>query len=198
MSYYFTSDPNKTINRKKINFRFSGVLRTFISDDGVFSKSTLDYGSRVLLETLLKEDIEGDIVDMGCGLGYIGVLLKEYKPEISLTMVDVNETAVILAKENSELYHQKNRVICSNGFENITENFDVIVSNPPIRVGKKVMYKIFADGYSHLKKNGIMYLVIKRKQGAESAIKYLQSINFVVEVINKEGGYWIIKASKKG
>ena len=60
------------------------------------------------------------------------------------------------------------------------------------------MYKIFADGYSHLKKNGIMYLVIKRKQGAESAIKYLQSINFVVEVINKEGGYWIIKASKKG
>ncbi|MGI6607931.1 MAG: class I SAM-dependent methyltransferase [Erysipelotrichaceae bacterium] len=197
MSYYFTNDSNKTINRKKISFRFSGVLRTFISDDGVFSKSTLDFGSRVLLETLLKENINGRVVDMGCGLGYIGILLKEYKPEISLTMADVNETAVALAKENSLLYHQNNEVFCSDGFDNIEGIFDVIVTNPPIRTGKKVIYKVFADGYQHLKEKGIMYLVIKRKQGAESAVRYLQSINFLVEIINKESGYWVIKASKK-
>jgi 16S rRNA (guanine1207-N2)-methyltransferase len=196
MNYYFTNDPNKTPNRKKIDFRFSGILRSFISDDGVFSKSTLDYGSRVLLQTLIKEDIKGRVADMGCGLGYIGILLKEYKPEIELTMIDVNETAVTLAKENSSLYHQNNEVICSDGFENVATSFDVIVSNPPIRAGKKVIYKIFTDGYDHLNENGIMYLVIRKKQGAESAIKYLQSINFTVEVINKESGYWIIKASK--
>ncbi len=196
MSYYFTNETNKTSNRKKIDFRFSGVLRTFISDDGVFSKSTLDFGSRVLLETLLDENIEGHVVDMGCGLGYIGILLKEYKPNITLTMVDVNQTAVELAKKNSALYHQKNEVICSDGFENITKSFDVIVCNPPIRAGKKVIYKIFSAGYDHLNEGGIMYLVIKRKQGAESAIRYLESINFTVEVINKEGGYWVIKASK--
>ncbi len=196
MSYYFTNEPNKTPNRKKIDFRFSGILRSFISDDGVFSKSTLDFGSRVLLETLLTEDIKGKVLDLGCGIGCIGILLKQYKPEITLTMVDINETAVDLAKENSALYHQDNEVICSNGFEEINETFDVIVSNPPIRTGKKVIYKMFSDGYSHLKESGMMYLVIKRKQGAESAIKYLQSINFKVEVINKEGGYWIIKATK--
>ncbi len=197
MSYYFTNETDKTSNRKKIDFRFSGVLRTFISDDGVFSKSTLDFGSRVLLETLLDEDIEGHVVDMGCGPGYIGILLKEYKPDITLTMVDVNLTAVELAKENSSLYRQKNEVICSDGFENITKSFDVIVCNPPIRAGKKVIYKIFSAGYDHLNEGGIMYLVIKRKQGAESAIRYLESINFTVEVINKAGGYWVIKASKR-
>ncbi|MGI6509994.1 MAG: class I SAM-dependent methyltransferase [Erysipelotrichaceae bacterium] len=197
MSYYFTNETDKTSNRKKIDFRFSGVLRTFISDDGVFSKSTLDFGSRVLLETLLDEGIEGHVVDMGCGLGYIGILLKEYKPDITLTMVDVNLTAVELAKENSALYRQKNEVICSDGFENITKSFDVIVCNPPIRAGKKVIYKIFSAGYDHLNEGGIMYLVIKRKQGAESAIRYLESINFTVEVINKAGGYWVIKASKR-
>ncbi len=198
MSYYFTNETNKTSNRKKIDFRFSGVLRTFISDDGVFSKDTLDFGSRVLLKTLIEEKIKGDVVDMGCGLGYIGILLKEYKPEISLTMVDINQTAVALAQENSAMYHQNNKVLCSDGFEDISDNFDVVISNPPIRAGKKVIYKIFADGYDHLKENGIMYLVIKRKQGAESTIRYLQSINFTVEVINRESGYWIIKASKNG
>lgn len=99
---------------------------------------------------------------MGCGLGYIGILLKEYKPEIELTMIDVNETAVTLAKENSSLYHQNNEVICSDGFENVATSFDVIVSNPPIRAGKKVIYKIFTDGYDHLNENGIMYLVIRK------------------------------------
>ena len=197
MSYYFTNDPNKTTNRKKIDFRFSGVLRTFISDDGVFSKSTLDFGSRVLLETLIEENLKGRVVDMGCGLGYIGILLKEYKPEILLTIVDINETAVALAKENSALYRQNNVVICSNGFESVDDNFDVIVSNPPIRTGKKIIYKMFSDGYDHLNEGGIMYLVIKRKQGAESAIRYLQSIKFTAEVISKKGGYWVIKASKQ-
>ena len=81
-------------------------METFISDDGVFSKDTLDFGSRVLLECLVPRTLEGELLDLGCGIGYIGILLKKYHPELKVSMVDINETAVQLAKENSRLYGQ--------------------------------------------------------------------------------------------
>ena len=84
MNHYFTSDPSRKPNRKSIDFRFLGISETFISDDGVFSKDTLDFGSRVLLETVVGRDLRGDILDLGCGLGYMGVLLKKHHPELNV------------------------------------------------------------------------------------------------------------------
>lgn len=196
MSYYFTNDPQLERNRKKINFRFLGVEEYFISDNGVFSKETLDYGSRVLLESVYKEKISGKILDLGCGIGVIGILLKKYNPNLSLTMVDINETAVELAKENSKLYNQNNIVIVSDGLSNVEDLFDIIVSNPPIRIGKQKMYSLLLQAGDSLKKNGLMYLVIRKQQGAQSAINYLRSNNYSTEIINKEKGYWIIKVKK--
>lgn len=196
MSYYFTNDPQLERNRKKICFRFLGVEEHFVSDNGVFSKDTLDYGSRVLLESVYKEKISGKILDLGCGIGVIGILLKKYNPNLSLTMVDINETAVELAKQNSQLYNQNNIVIVSDGLSNIEDMFDIIISNPPIRIGKQKMYSLLLQAGDSLKKNGLMYLVIRKQQGAQSAIKFLLDNNYNAEVINKEKGYWIIKVKK--
>ncbi len=112
MSYYFTNDPQLEMNRKNISFRFFGVIENFISDNGVFSKETLDYGSRALLETITKLDITGKVLDMGCGIGVIGILLKKYKSDIDLTLIDVNERAVELTKINSQNYKQDNKLSC--------------------------------------------------------------------------------------
>ena len=191
MSYYFTNEPGKKPNRKKISFRFLGNLETFVSDDGVFSKSTLDFGSRVLLETIINIPLNGKLLDLGCGLGYMGIMLKKYQPLLNVTMSDVNETATALAKENSELYHQDNTVVISDGFENIKEMFDCIICNPPIRTGKNNIYRLLTDAINHLNENGVMYIVIRKQQGAASAINYLNSIA-ETEVINKKNGYWII------
>lgn len=192
MEHYFTNNPQRKENRKEISFRFLTHKETFVSDDGVFSKDSLDFGSRLLLETLMEEDVSGSLLDLGCGIGYIGILLKKYFPAISLTMSDVNEKAVSLAEENSRLYRQNNRTVVSDGFVSIDDSFDIIVSNPPIRTGKKVIYELFAQSLRHLKPSGRLYLVIRQKQGAESALRYLQTLNPSAQVIEKKNGYWII------
>ena len=192
MEHYFTNNPQKKENRKEISFRFLAHLETFVSDDGVFSKDSLDFGSRLLLETLMNEEVSGSLLDLGCGIGYIGIMLKKYFPVIELTMSDVNETAAALAEENSRRYQQTNRVLVSDGFAGITDHFDIIVSNPPIRTGKKVIYELFAHSLEHLKPSGRLYLVIRQKQGAESALRYLRTLNPNAQVIEKKNGYWII------
>ncbi len=196
MSYYFTNNTGKEPNRKKITFRFLANLETFISDDGVFSKDTLDFGSRALLETIIEEPLRGSLLDLGCGIGYIGVLLKKYHPDLNVTMADINETAVRLAQENSRLYGQKNRVLVSDGFANIDDRFDVIVTNPPIRTGKANIYRLFSESMAHLNEEGIMYIVIRKRQGAESAMKYLETLG-KAEIVDKVKGYWIISVRKR-
>ncbi len=194
MSYYFTNDPQLEMNRKNISFRFFGVIENFISDNGVFSKETLDYGSRALLETITKIDITGKVLDMGCGIGVIGILLKKYKSDIDLTMIDVNERAVELTKINSQNYKQDNKVVLSDGFTALNDKFDCIVSNPPIRIGKEKLYSLFVQAYEHLSESGTMYLVIRKQQGAKSAMNYLTELGLKVELLNKDKGYWIISA----
>lgn len=197
MDHYYTAKEDKRENRRKISFYFLDDRIEMMSDDNVFSKDDLDFGSRVLIETVLKENIKGKVLDLGCGIGNIGILLKKYgSNDIELTMSDVNVIACNLSKENSRLHRQDNEVIESDGFENIAGQFDCIVSNPPIRTGKKVIYKMFEDAYAHITENGSLYLVIRKQQGAESAVKYLETIDFRVSVINKEKGYWIIKGEK--
>ena len=195
MSYYFTSDPGKKPNLKQISFRFLAQEETFISDDGVFSKSTLDYGSRVLLETIVRDNLQGCLLDLGCGLGYIGILLKKYHPSLNVTMIDINERAVMLAQRNSELFGQNNTVLQGDGV--VTDKlFDYVVTNPPIRTGKKNVYRLLSEGVEHLKDNGCMYVVMRKQQGAESAVRFLSGIS-CAEVVNRESGYWIIRACKQ-
>ncbi|MBR2826451.1 MAG: class I SAM-dependent methyltransferase [Erysipelotrichaceae bacterium] len=191
MNHYFTSDPSRKPNRKSIDFRFLGISETFISDDGVFSKDTLDFGSRVLLETVIGRDLRGDLLDLGCGLGYMGVLLKKHHPELNVTMIDINETAVELAEENSRLYHQENRCICNDGLNGITDRFDAIVFNPPIRTGKDNVYRMLDQALEHLNEGGCLYIVMRRQQGAESAVRHLQE-HAKPEVLEKKKGYWVV------
>ena len=195
--HYFTNSPQSEENRKNISFRFLALEETFVSDDGVFSKNTLDYGSRVLLETLLKQSVGGRVLDLGCGIGCIGILLKKSFPAISLTMSDINERAVALAKENSARYHQDNRVVVSDGFAYLTDEFDMVVTNPPIRTGKKVIYELFHQAHDHLAATGKLVLVMRRDQGAESAIRYLNTLFSEVKVLEKAKGYWVICASRR-
>ena len=196
MSYYFTNDPGKKPNRKIITFRFLGTEEAFVSDDGVFSKDTLDFGSRVLLETVTDLGLHGKVLDLGCGLGYIGILLKKYQPHLDLTMADVNETAAELAQENSVRYHQENRVLVSDGFEKMDDEFDFIVCNPPIRTGKQNVYRLLTDSLNHLRSEGKLFIVMRRQQGAESAVNYLNTIA-AATVIRREKGYWIIRAENR-
>lgn len=194
--HYFTDNRNLTSNRREFSFRFSGYLYTFISDDGVFSKNYIDYGSLALLEAAMKEDIQGNVLDFGCGYGAIGVVLQNKFTNCKVISSDINNRAVELASLNYQKNGMDNQAVVSDGFENINQTFDWVFLNPPIRTGKANIYHMFEESYDHLNESGKLMIVIQKKQGALSAIKKLETLFSTVEIVEKDRGYWIIKSVK--
>jgi len=193
--HYYTNDNDMLAsNRKSIRFLIRGNLYEMETDIGVFSKAGLDFGTRVLLETIsLHSDL--DVLDMGCGYGPIGIVVaKEFSSKV--TMADVNDRAVVLAQDNAKKNKVCLTVVQSDGFANVSGVFDVILMNPPIRTGKKVIYGLFAAAMDHLKIGGRLILVINKNQGAESALDFLRTLTEKVGVLGKKSGYYVISSQK--
>lgn len=169
---------------------------TFTTDNGVFSKTGIDYGSEVLLKEVCKQGIHGAVLDMGCGYGTIGVVLKKLNPSCSVVSVDVNPRAVELTGINGQQNGAQLTAFVSDGFESVHSQFDFVITNPPIRAGKKVIYKMFEDAYTHLNDGGEIFAVIRKKQGAESAVKKFEEIFSNCEVLARDKGYWILRSKK--
>ena len=197
MSHYFTNDKNLKENRKEISFRFFGVSYTLITDAGVFSKNELDYGTYLLLQNVCSNNISGKVLDLGCGYGPVGIVIKSVFDDVEVTMLDINERAVNLALENVNKYKMNNRVLCSNSYNQVqNERFNHIVLNPPIRAGKKVIYAMFEDALRYLEDNGCLWIVMRKSHGAMSAIAKITEIFGNCETIGKEKGFFVLKAVK--
>lgn len=197
MPQYFDNNDKLVSNKREIFVSLEGKSYSFITDNGVFSKSEVDYGSLALLKVLFKENITGEILDIGCGYGPIGIILSKKFSDGMYTLIDVNQRACALARENASRLKANNvRVIESNIFENVDGLFDVIISNPPIRAGKKVIYSIFEQSYQHLKQNGALYIVIRKSLGAESAQRFIKTVFNNCELLKRDKGFYIYRASK--
>ncbi|MFW7433341.1 class I SAM-dependent methyltransferase [Vagococcus carniphilus] len=197
-NHYYTNQPEVAHDRKKWTFPLRGKNFTFITDSNVFSKGTVDFGSRVLIDAFDDTNLpEGDILDVGCGYGPIGLSLA-HSTGRHVEMVDVNERAVELAKENADLNGIKHVTIYpSNIYEKVERtDFAAVVSNPPIRAGKSVVHGIIEESYDKLVKSGTLTIVIQKKQGAPSAKKKMEEIFGNAEVVTKEKGYFIIVSEK--
>ncbi|MCM3598888.1 class I SAM-dependent methyltransferase [Metabacillus idriensis] len=198
-NHYYSSQPEAESNRKSWTFTLRGNSFHFQSDRGVFSKNEVDFGSRLLIETFTLPDQKGDLLDVGCGYGPIGIsLAKEFK-DLTVDMIDVNERAVELAKVNAEANGVKNvRIIASNLFENVdpSKKYAAVLTNPPIRAGKKVVHEIFEKSFESLLPGGELWVVIQKKQGAPSAIAKLDEMFKEVVTVKKDKGYFIIRAEK--
>ncbi|WP_066249378.1 class I SAM-dependent methyltransferase [Neobacillus drentensis] len=170
----------------------------FKTDNGVFSKREVDFGSRLLIESFELPNAEGLLLDVGCGYGPIGLSLAKYYQDRMIHMVDVNERAISLAKENAELNRIENvKIYESDRLLNVKENtFAAILTNPPIRAGKKTVHDIFEQSFEHLTSQGELWVVIQKKQGAPSAIEKLNNLFNHVETIDKSKGYFVIRAQK--
>ena len=195
MGQYFTNE-KLVSNIKKVNCIVRGQKFTFNTDNGVFSKDGLDFGSRLLLESIPLEEVGGKILDLGCGYGAIGIVLERLAGCLA-DMVDVNLRALHLAKMNAEVNGCKNtNIFESNVYSNITGKYNSIITNPPIRAGKSVVYDMLLGANDYLEEDGHLFLVIRKQQGAKSLIRDL-SLKYVVDVLKKEKGYFILKCSKK-
>lgn len=195
MSHYYDFDKDLKSNKRSVYMYLNDIKLSFTTDVGVFSNSEIDYGSFTFLKALLKEEKVESLLDVGCGYGVLGITLKYFDKCDYVDMVDINERAVLLTKENIEYYKFSNsNCFVSNGFESINRKYDRIVINPPIRAGKEVIYKMFDDSVNHLNENGALYIVIKKSLGAPSAMKKLSTIYKNVEIFKKDKGYYIIKS----
>ena len=190
MGHYFVNDDNLKSEIREFKINFLNQDFVFKTDNGVFSKGELDYGTYLLLTTVLNLDIKGKVLDLGCGYGAIGVVISKLK-NTKVTMVDVNKRAVHLSKMNVSDNKCECLVINSDGYLNVSDKFDYIITNPPIRVGKTKLYELMIDSKNYLNENGVIYLVIRKEQGAKSFIKDMSEY-YNVNVLGKSKGFYII------
>ena len=195
MGQYFTNQKLKS-NIKKINCLVRRKKFEFYTDNGVFSKDGLDFGSRLLLDFIPLEEVGGKVLDLGCGYGIIGIIINKISGA-SVHMVDVNLRALHLADMNIELNKCENVYAYeSNCYESIDEKFNSIITNPPIRAGKKIVYEMIMGAKDYLEKDGKLFLVIRKQQGAKSMIRDLGEI-YDVSVLVKKSGYYVLKCCIK-
>ncbi len=196
MSHYYSKNNNELVSEEKdIFFKIKEKSFHFKTDHGVFSKSGLDFGSRLLLETIIEID-KASVLDLGCGYGVIGIIYKIFNPKSFVCMTDINIRASELSKKNATINKVHVNILNGDGFENVNHQFEMILTNPPIRTGKTNIYNFFEESRKYLTDLGALYFVMHKKHGVASAITKCKTIYSDVTVINKKSGYNIVRCIK--
>ena len=192
---YFAENPDVEHDIHKLKVQLLGQNMTFLTDAGVFSKKMIDYGSQTLLKCLDFHKQES-VLDVGCGYGTLGLTLVKAK-EVKATLVDINQRALDLARQNAERNQVLATIFQSNVYQNVEGKFHHIISNPPIRAGKQVVHEVIAGGYTRLLDDGDLTIVIQKKQGAPSAKAKMEEVFGNCEILKKDKGYYILRSRKE-
>lgn len=202
MQHYFSENPTIKSHRKKIHLEFLNKNFSFTTDNGIFSKNNIDIGTQILLKEVIRHigstTESFSVLDIGCGYGVVATIIKTFYPKSVITLSDVNTRALELAKINLEenMINSDYEILKSDLFENIHKKFDIIISNPPIRAGKKLIFKLYNKSYDHLNENGKFFCVIMTKHGAKSTEKELKNIFKSVTCLQISEGYRVYMGSK--
>lgn len=196
MKHYFTDNTDLKSEQSQFIFRFHKYDLLFTSDNGVFSKSMIDYGSRVLLDNI-EITIEKTLLDVGCGYGTFGICLNKVYSHLNVDMVDVNDRALELAKLNAKNNNIHANIYKSFIYENVQGSYDVIVTNPPVRAGKEVVTTILQESIEHLNENGSLWVILQKKQGAPSTKKKMEEVFGNCEIVKRDKGYYLLHSVKR-
>lgn len=193
MEHYFTNNENLKSEFRNLNYKFGPTPFVFLSDNGVFSKLKIDYGSKALVETYLSQEKDKlKVLDVGCGYGFLGIVIAKITSS-EVTMVDVNKRAIHLTEKNIDSIKVNAKVLLSDAYENINDKYDVVITNPPIRAGKDKVLKILLGAREHLNSGGRLYYVIRKDQGAKSISEKLRDL-YDVKLLKKDKGFYIFRA----
>lgn len=197
-NHYYSENPETAHDLHQWSFELAGKTFQFVTDSGVFSRGTVDYGSRVLIDHFDATELpEGSLLDVGCGYGPIGLALA-YQTKRPVEMIDVNNRAVELAQGNAKRNGIEADIHQSNIYETLNQKtYAAIISNPPIRAGKKVVHQILSEAAPLLKIGGSLTIVIQKKQGAPSAKSKMEEVFGNAEIVAKDRGYYIIRSVKE-
>ena len=230
MAQYFNPDPELTHRSRSFELEFQGESFRFCTDSGTFSRDRLDFGTELMLTAALEDPAfprQGKALDLACGWGPVGCVLRRFFPELSLAMSDVNPRALDAARNNlrinaaaartrsaatgrgkaesvaageeeSKYTSAKVQLRLADGTAAWDETFDAILLNPPIRAGKAVVYRLFAEASEALVPGGRFYTVIRRQQGADSARRELERLfgETAVRDLDRRAGYHVFLCRK--
>ncbi len=193
MEHYFSGEPASASLEFEVRFTVFGQEYRCTSDGGVFGKSGLDDGTRLLVE---RAEVErgARVLDLGAGWGPVGVVIgHRYGAEV--WAVERNARAAALCERNLERWGVRHRVILGDGLAAVAdERFDAILLNPPIRAGKKVYYPWLAASGAHLLPGGVLWVVVRTSQGARSLRAELARHFAEVADVEMDKGYRLYRA----
>ena len=192
MNQYFENNNNLKSEINKINAKVKDTTFIFYTDNGVFNKKGLDYGTKLLLENI---DLKGKntFLDVGCGCGPICIYIAKQNNNFIVDMIDINERAIHLCNMSKKENNLNNiNVFKSDVYDKINNKYDLIVTNPPIHAGKKKVYEIIGGAKDYLNENGKLWIVIRKDQGAKSLINDFKNI-YDFEIVKKNKGFYIIE-----
>ena len=190
-NHYYTQNPDVVHEERHWPFTLLGNELLFTTDNGVFSKSRVDYGSCALLNAFEADQTPaGPWLDLGCGYGPIGLALAKRWPDRQVTMADVNELALSLAQQNATANQITNvTIVESDRYAALgTQRYAAILTNPPVRAGKAVVTSMLTEAAQHLLPGGTLTVVLQKKQGAPSAKKTMTATFGNCQILKKDKG----------
>lgn len=200
MRHYFIAEAHTDSDYFTFEENFEGKNFIFNSCNDVFSKNCVDYGTKVLIKSIIKNSSNyfGDVLDVGCGYGALSIILEKYLKNCKFTLIDVNSVAVDLAKKNKLANNSSNikNIFESDLYSNVSGTYSHIVSNPPIKTGKSVLINLITQGFNLLNIGGSMTIVIKKNYGADSAKNLMKNTFGNAEVLERDKGYYILYSKK--
>lgn len=196
--YFSDQLPATVSDLRTLHFTERGIQFIAQLSPKVFSATRLDLGTRQLLSQAPPLAAHGRFLDLGCGWGPIGLAMAKEAPKAQVWAIDVNSRALDLAQRNARLNDCTNlRVLTAEDALREVESedlrFDVIWSNPPIRIGKAALHELLLTWLSRLSDEGVAYLVVQRHLGADSLIDWLNTQGFTATKLASKKGFRIIE-----
>ncbi len=196
---YWTERPRSRSAPTERRFLYRGELLSFAVDAGVFSSHGIDPGTALLIENLVLAPTDR-VLDLGCGWGAVGVAAAKACPRGQVILTDVNRRAVRLARQNLARNRVANaEVRVGPFFEPVAgERFDVIVTNPPYRIGRERILRLLEEAPAHLAPGGRLLLVGKGSEGIRFYQAWLREHwSGSVEVLGRGSGYRVLEAGAR-
>ncbi|MBI1969359.1 class I SAM-dependent methyltransferase [Candidatus Woesearchaeota archaeon] len=195
--HYYTEKPGIPYHEQEIAIQFQGKKFTFFTAAGTFSKDRLDKGTETLIQhCILKPAWE--VLDLGCGYGVVGILLKHFHPNVQVSMSDINHRAVQLARKNAKRYGLETEIRQGNMLEPFAgKQFDTILLNPPQVAGKEICFQMIEQSKEYLKRGGLLQLVARHNKGGKTLAEKMQEVFGNVKEIAKSGGYRVYVSEKQ-
>lgn len=171
--HYFTADPAAPMARRTISAPIAGRTLELATANATFSPEHLDRGTAVLLAEVPDPPAAGTALDLGCGWGPIALELALRSTDLEVWAVDVNERALALTAENAARHAPgRIRAVAPDDIPDDVR-FDVIWSNPPIRIGKDALHELLERWLPRLADHGEAWLVVAKQLGADSLERWI-------------------------